>query len=207
MSAPSHTESRQLQRQADAEYAAARAGYRGLSDPEFAGIANGLAHEAASCGDLDDDSRAVCRILVEPRLRAARGEIDARARRHRAGAGPDPDSRWSSEWRALADEVKRCTDLAEVFEANGYPLIRRGREHAGPCLACGGTDRMVVVPADHRAPWPRYFCRQCHDSGDAITCLRTLRPGLGFYDAIAELALPLGLSLPVAPWRRGEARR
>jgi phage/plasmid primase-like uncharacterized protein len=50
----------------------------------------------------------------------------------------------------------------------------------GPCLACGGTDRLVVWR--HRA-----WCRQCGWSGDAIAIARVVWR-CTFREAVRRLA-------------------
>lgn len=52
-----------------------------------------------------------------------------------------------------------------------------GGEYAGPCPACGGTDRFRVWPQNGR-----YWCRGCGKSGDAIQYLRDFR-SLSYHDA------------------------
>lgn len=178
----------------------ARACYRQLSDAELAGLRNGLAHELAACGDLDPASADVCRLLVGDDRRAAEAEAEARQRRCLAGTGPDPATRWSEAWAALAAGVRQRADVVAVFEGAGYPLVRQGTEWGGPCLVCGGTDRLRVFPEPSaRQPVPHYWCRRCGLWGDPIHALRSLRPGLGFYDAVTELAAGLGLPVPSAP--------
>lgn len=65
-----------------------------------------------------------------------------------------------------------------------------GGEWAGPCPFCGGTDRFRVWPTPIDGK-PRYWCRQCGQSGDAIEYVKQ-RDGVGFVEACGRL----GLSLP-----------
>jgi hypothetical protein len=74
--------------------------------------------------------------------------------------------------------LSRDTNLRRVASTNGG-------EWAGPCPWCGGTDRFRVWP---NAARPRYWCRRCGRSGDAIQYLRD-RYGLGFREACEKLGL------------------
>ena len=79
------------------------------------------------------------------------------------------------------EQARRADVLALV--GNRVELKRESRsEYAGPCPRCGGTDRFHVT-----AEW--FMCRQCHERrGDAIELLRWLTPGLGFAEAVVQLA-------------------
>ncbi|MEZ4667832.1 MAG: toprim domain-containing protein [Anaerolineae bacterium] len=74
--------------------------------------------------------------------------------------------------------IERDTHLKKVSSTH------RG-EYAGPCPFCGGEDRFRVWPNDTT---PRFWCRQCKRSGDAIQYIR-LRDGIGFKDALQILDL------------------
>jgi DNA primase len=63
-----------------------------------------------------------------------------------------------------------------------------GGEYHGPCPFCGGTDRFRVWP--HQTP-PRFWCRQCERSGDAIAYVR-YRSDATFPEACRMLGLDLG---------------
>ena len=58
--------------------------------------------------------------------------------------------------------------------ADGHQLKREsGKEYSGPCIFCGGVDRLRVFPDEGEAG--RYWCRKCKKSGDAIQYLRDYR--------------------------------
>jgi DNA primase len=66
----------------------------------------------------------------------------------------------------------------------------RGGEWAGPCPACGGTDRLRVQPAQGQ-----WMCRACHNDGgkwdDAIGYVRW-RDGVSFREACLRLGADSG---------------
>lgn len=75
----------------------------------------------------------------------------------------------------LFDLVQQHTHVTRVS-------ARQGGEWRGACPLCGGgpkSDRFIVWPAQER-----YWCRQCHQQGDAIQFLRDVR-GLSFREAAA----------------------
>jgi len=78
----------------------------------------------------------------------------------------------------LLELLNKDTQLRRVASTNGG-------EWAGPCPWCGGKDRFRVWP---NAPKPRYWCRRCGRSGDAIQYLRD-RYGLSFREACEKLGL------------------
>ncbi len=86
----------------------------------------------------------------------------------------------------LLDLISRQTTLRKVASTHGG-------EYAGPCVWCGGEDRLRVWP---NADKPGYWCRQCGAKGDAIQFLRD-HDGLSFREACARL----GQRLPDAPRR------
>ncbi len=60
--------------------------------------------------------------------------------------------------------------------------IKKGHgEYAGPCPFCGGNDRFLTWPNDGKTG--RFWCRQCHRSGDGLELLRELQ-GLSFLQAV-----------------------
>jgi len=59
-----------------------------------------------------------------------------------------------------------------------------GGEYKGPCPFCGGKDRFMVWPAHQDGP--RWWCRQCGKSGDAIELL-VQRDGITFLEACERL--------------------
>ena len=79
-------------------------------------------------------------------------------------------------------DAARNVDITALAER--YTTLHResGREFAGPCPKCGGSDRFHVSAAG----W--WFCRQCHtERGDSVSLLQWLTPGLGFREAVAQL--------------------
>lgn len=173
-------------------YSEAWVTYISLTDAELDGIVDSLQYELGACDDLDPGSAEVASLVIVQRLRAAREVAAQRLGRIRTGMAPNPAR--DDDWRALASEVRDRADIVKIFIEHGYPLARHGREFHGPCPACGGRDRLLVTPG----PPGRHWCRrQCGTRGDAITALRSLRPGLGFRDAVVELASGLGLPTPI----------
>ncbi len=82
----------------------------------------------------------------------------------------------------LLDLIGRDTPLR-------YVSSTRGGEYAGPCLFCGGTDRLRVQP--YHPNGGRWWCRRCsedHRWHDAIAYLRR-RDNLSFAAACAALGL------------------
>ena len=61
-----------------------------------------------------------------------------------------------------------------------------GGEYHGPCPFCGGTDRFIVQP--NGKDGPRWFCRQCGKSGDAISFIQEYE-GVPFKEACERLHL------------------
>lgn len=178
-------------------YREAREHARQLSDAELSGTINALKHERAAADELDGASAEVARLLCDDRLQGCVDEWLQREARFQAHAGPNPRAPFSMAWRDLAETVKVNVDIVDLFESNGWALLKQGREYGGSCLVCGGSDRLRVFPEpDDRHPYPRAWCRRCGLYSDAIQVLRNLRPGLGFYDAVAELATRLGLPTP-----------
>jgi DNA primase len=60
----------------------------------------------------------------------------------------------------LLEIIGRDTKLKKAASTNGG-------EWAGPCPFCGGRDRFRVWPQPAGGK-PRFWCRQCECSGDAI---------------------------------------
>jgi DNA primase len=60
-------------------------------------------------------------------------------------------------------------------------------EYAGPCPFCGGKDRFIVWTQPEQRN-PRFWCRQCNKSGDAIDLL-TKRDNLSFAEAIDRMGV------------------
>lgn len=68
------------------------------------------------------------------------------------------------------ERLKQSVDLRDLFGARVElrPETSGGREMSGPCLKCGGDDRLHVT-----ADW--FMCRQCHvKRGDAIEAVQWL---------------------------------
>jgi hypothetical protein len=175
-----------------ASYDEAWAAFAGLTDAELAGVIEGLEAERNAYQGLDPASAEVGRMPVAPLLRAAR-EVAAR-RLVSPGRGTTHDAASRDFWTELAQDIRARADIVGAFLDHGHPLSRAREEWHGPCFACGGADRLVVWPG----PPGRYWCRrECGARGDVITALRTFRPGLGFRDALTDLAAVLGLPTPV----------
>ena len=65
-----------------------------------------------------------------------------------------------------------------------YKASTNGGEYNGPCPWCGGNYRFLVWPAEGQTG--RYWCRECHKSGDGIQYLRE-KHGMNFYQACQAL--------------------
>lgn len=76
-------------------------------------------------------------------------------------------------------------------------------EYAGPCPFCGGTDRFIVWTQPDQGN-PRFWCRQCTISGDAIDLL-VKRDNLSFAEAIERLGVTT--HVPSRPTPRRQAPR
>ncbi len=81
-------------------------------------------------------------------------------------------------------------DLISLIEQRAPVRFKRvastqGGEYAGNCPWCGGTDRFRVWPHAER---PRYWCRSCQATGDAIEFLKTFSL-MTFRDACDELGI------------------
>ena len=81
----------------------------------------------------------------------------------------------------------------------------RGGEYAGPCPACGGTDRFRVWPYDTK---PRYWCRRCGRHGDTADALQEF-DGLNKRDAlsIAGVIGPRSGATSFFPFARQQQRQ
>jgi DNA primase len=82
----------------------------------------------------------------------------------------------------LFELVNRDVHLRKVASTHGG-------EYAGPCPKCGGRDRLRVWP---HAETPRFWCRQCGWSGDAIQYLRD-HDGLTYQEACARVGHSLDM--------------
>ncbi|MGI8476594.1 MAG: hypothetical protein ACR2OO_09525 [Thermomicrobiales bacterium] len=180
-------------------YQETRAELTHVSDPELAGAVNGLTHALASCEDFDAETAAVCRELREGRGRAAMDETAARRARFTRGGGPNPAGRWAGAWRRHSDDVRMRADIVHRFEAARWPIVKQGREWDAACFVCGGNDRLRIMPGRDAAGRPPHaWCRRCGEWMDAIKVLRNFQTGLGFCDAVSQLARSLGIEPPSA---------
>src|SRR5437764_15116888 len=91
----------------------------------------------------------------------------------------------------LLDFVTRDTGLRRMASTHGG-------EYAGPCPFCGGRDRFRVWP---NMAQPRYWCRVCRKSGDAIQYLRD-HDNLSFVEARAQVGMDNGIAQPGMRWSR-----
>jgi phage/plasmid primase-like uncharacterized protein len=71
--------------------------------------------------------------------------------------------------RPIADWIDRAraVPIEAELERRGVRLKGRGRERAGPCLVCGGTDRFSINT--HKAV---FNCRGCQRAGDVIAMVQ-----------------------------------
>ena len=102
--------------------------------------------------------------------------------------------------RALKERVDLVALMSRDIQLRRVASTRGG-EWAGPCPFCGGTDRFRVWPLSES---PGYWCRQCGESGDAITYAMK-HDKLGFREACARLGADI--SMPMAPRTRRPERR
>lgn len=96
------------------------------------------------------------------------------------------------DWKRRADEP----DLLETAIRYGAVLKRVGREHVGPCPACGGTNRFSVNVIKHK-----WNCRG-HGGGRGPINMVTHIAGLSFLQACEELTgepCPTGRAAPLSP--------
>lgn len=93
--------------------------------------------------------------------------------------------------------VQQHTQLKKAAQTNGG-------EWSGPCPFCGGKDRFHVWPTPKDGK-PRFWCRGCQASGDALSYVMA-RDNVGFKDACQRLGLEPGSyhapARPDAPPRR-----
>jgi len=148
---------------------------------------------AATVADPGDDWPGdVGRHLAGERLTAITEEITRRERLERMGlfAARESAARHQA-WRDVAKAVRERVPMIDVLERGGWPVFPSGREHHGPCPACGGEDRLVV--------WTqRAWCRQCNLSWDVVAAAESLIPGCGsFRDALRYLA-EMAIDRPVS---------
>lgn len=85
----------------------------------------------------------------------------------------------AADVRDLVDRI----DLLELVGQDTHLRRESARSWAGPCVWCGGDDRLYVKPED--AP-PHWRCRHGCGSGDAIAYVMK-RDGLTFPDAFQAL--------------------
>lgn len=81
------------------------------------------------------------------------------------------------DWRRRADEC----DLLATAVMYGAKLKRAGREHVGPCIACGGSDRFSINPGKNL-----WHCRG-HGGGHGAIGLVMHAKGLSFGQACEAL--------------------
>jgi len=140
--------------------------------------------QAATVADPGEDWPGdVGRHLAGERLRAITEEITRRERLERMGlyAARESAARHQA-WVDVAKLVRERVTMVDVLQRAGWPLVPNGREHHGPCPACGGEDRFVV--------WTeRAWCRQCNLSWDVVAAAESLIPGCeSFREAVRYLA-------------------
>ena len=91
---------------------------------------------------------------------------------------------------ALVEEVRARADIVEIIGAN-LPLKRAGKDFRALCpFHHEKTPSFYVVPAKGF-----YKCFGCGESGDVFTFLMK-RNGIGFLDAVREVAAKVGVDLP-----------
>jgi putative DNA primase/helicase len=95
------------------------------------------------------------------------------------------------DWKSRALEA----DILAEAIARGAKLRRTGREHIGPCPACGGTDRFSINPQK------RIFNCRGAEGGDVIGLVMHI-DGISFTQACEQLTgepPPNGQSKPLSP--------
>jgi len=127
------------------------------------------------------------RHLAGERLKAITEEIIRRERLQRMGlfAARESAARYQA-WRDVAKLCRERVTMIDVLQRAGWPVFPSGREHHGPCPACGGEGRFII--------WTeRAWCRRCHLSWDVVAAAESLIPGCAsFRDALRYLAAMAG---------------
>jgi putative DNA primase/helicase len=111
-----------------------------------------------------------------------------------------PQERAFADWKHKADQP----DLLETAKKYGATFKRIGREHVGPCPACGGNDRFSINLIKHK-----WFCRG-HGGGRGPIGMVQHIVGLSFLEACAELTgepCPTGPVKPLSPAERAQRSR
>jgi len=145
----------------------------------------------------DDDTNAVARCMAEAQLPEINRVIAQRERAHRKDAGlPSPADRQFSAWVDVAHQLRDQLPVPEVLVHLNWPIKRVERdrdgrdEYGGPCVVCGGRDRMRAWST----PRSRWWCRVCDTSGDVVSLWRLAHPQLTFRAACEELAAMAGVT-------------
>lgn len=105
------------------------------------------------------------------------------------------------DWRRRADEC----DLLATAVMYGAKLKRAGREHTGPCPACGGTDRFSINPSKNL-----WNCRGHQGGGHGAIGLTMHVAGLSFTQACEALTgepCPTGPARPLSETEQAERNR
>lgn len=100
----------------------------------------------------------------------------------------------------LAGQVKERVSVAELLEAEGYPIGRHGTLRC-PLHAGDRTPSFKVYP-DGRG----WYCFGCHQGGDVISLAMALW-SLPFRTAVEELVRRFALGLPLGEQGEKAARR
>jgi putative DNA primase/helicase len=103
------------------------------------------------------------------------------------------------DWKARAQQ----SDILSEAVARGAKLRRTGREHIGPCPACGGTDRFSINPQK------RIFNCRGAEGGDVIGLVMHI-DGASFTQACEALTgepPPNGQSKPLSASEQAERNR
>lgn len=105
------------------------------------------------------------------------------------------------DWRRRADQC----DLLATAVMYGAKLKRAGREHVGPCPACGGTDRFSINPSKNL-----WNCRGHQGGGHGAIGLTMHVAALSFLQACEALTgepSPRGPARPVSEAEQAERNR
>jgi hypothetical protein len=94
----------------------------------------------------------------------------------RGSSARSPAVRSAAQAINIMDAIRRFSDAHQILPfvegQVGAEKVKRvastnGGEWAGPCLLCGGEDRLRIWPTPNEGA-PHAWCRQCKASGDAL---------------------------------------
>lgn len=166
-----------------------------MGHAELTATEQSLACSVAEYQQADRPTREVVDLLDGSLLRMVRDELAQRNALYQGAADvADPHDRTTLAWASMAERVRNEADIVHLLRLAGCQLDRAGcGEWCGPCPFCGGRDRFRVWDRDSGGH-PRYWCRRCNSSGDAIAAFReVVQPTSSFFEALRWMGLELGI--------------